>query len=306
MKDVILCAAIAILLSTNPPSEVQKLPGDEIRLTSEIFKDADSDFYAPPSEYTDEAGTRYELESWNTVALPDERVEKPVQSEVIYNGMEFIDQIPQEAEISFYDEYQAADIISYYPARETVCIKEEWAPGLEIPVTYHDYRSDAYQLGEYLIVPDEDRPKLEGYEAVLLAMAGLPESDYCINDICWDGNPYQDETETWCRDAVATGEKRLCDYKVVYGGTAILSEPGGIQWEAVYHKKREPEKETELKQTVPVPETTAADVEEPDTTWKTWVKFTLAVTVAIGALLVILWLFISVVTLWKKHKAAKK
>lgn len=213
MNRIVYTAISALLLVScfSIETSAQGPRAEELTITSEVFAPEDQEFPTPDQRYIDEDGTLYYLDSWQTVELPDEKTEKIVESKVIYMQMEYTDSVPQTTEISIYNEYTKEKIRSEFPLQEMECIEESWEEGLELPVTYHDYHSDAYQLGEYLITPDQEKPKLDGYEGVLLAMAGLPESDYRITNIQWDGEPYQDENGQWCRDAAASGEKRLCE-----------------------------------------------------------------------------------------------
>ena len=278
---------------------------EELTRTSEVFDSADKIFEPPEQEYVDENGTVYHLDNWQTVELPDEKTEKIVEDEVIYDRMEYIDSIPQTTEISIYNEYTGEKSVSTFPVLETVCLEERWADGLKLPVTYHDYHSDAYQLGEYLITPDEERPKLEGYEGTLLAMAGLPESDYRITSIDWDGQPYQDDMGQWCRDATAYGEKRLCDYRVRYGGKTVLTKPGGIQWKAVYRPVEEPAEVFEDIVVRTEPSTIEIPAPQKPPRWKLWIKSTVIITVAIGLLLILIGLMTYAAS-WMKKRVKQK
>lgn len=280
-----------------------KEAGDgKLIITSDLFEQNDPAFQEPPSEYMDETGKKYLLSSWQTIQYPDEMEEIPVEKELIYQSLEAIDELPQTADLRVYNKYQGTEAVSSFPALETECIREVWEEGLSLPVTYHQYHSDAYQLGEYLIMPDADKPELDGYESVLLAMAGLPDTGYHITEINWDGEPYLDESNVWCRDAVATGEKCLRDYRVLYGGTAVLEKPGKIQWEAEYQILKLPEKESEIKPETKEYETAAYEDPIDPPAWKQRLKQILTITFAVGALLAILWLIAAAVIFWEKKR----
>ncbi|MBT9777385.1 hypothetical protein GPL15_12820 [Clostridium sp. MCC353] len=304
MKKLLYLIFSALLFTSCYHFEVsaQGPQAEEITITSEIFSSENPEFNPPDQQYVDENGVVYSLDSWRTIELPDKKAEKIVENEVIYEGMEYTDRIPPTSEITIYNEYNREKITSDYPVQEVICLAERWETGMELPITYHDYHSDAYYLGDYLIMPDEDRPKLEGYEGVLLAMAELPESDYHLTGIEWRGEPYQDESGQWCRDAAASGEKRLCDYQVRYGGKAVLTKQGGIQWEAVYRTLDQPAETFEESIVQTEPETMETKEMIPPANWKNWIRTTVIITVSIGVLLILAACLIYLVRLLKEKK----
>ncbi|MBS6642287.1 MAG: hypothetical protein KH366_01745 [Clostridiaceae bacterium] len=275
---------------------------EEITISSEVFPSENQEIPPPDPQYVDENGVAYSLVSWHMIELPDEKTEKPVENKVVYDQMEYTDQIPSSSEITVYNEYNREQITADYPVLEVTCLAERWESGLELPITYHDYHSDAYYLGGYLIMPDEDRPKLEGYEGVLLAMAGLPESDYHLTGMEWRGEPYLDESGQWCRDAAASGEKRICDYQVRYGGHAVLSKPGGSRWEAVYRTIDLPAETFEESIIRTEPETIGTNEMIQPANWKKWIKTTVIVTISIGLLLILTALLIYLIHRIKEKK----
>ena len=128
-------------------------------------------------------------------------------------------------------------------------------------------------------------------EELLLREIGVSPEDYQILDFEWDGEAYADDTGELCRNGVASGKKRMRDYRVLYAGMAQFPEYRLWRTVAVYEKevsetdsqeiKGEPEPEVvEIRETKPA----AAAMEVPFTLWER-IRRTLLVTVAIGAFL---------------------
>ena len=63
---------------------------------------------------------------------------------------------------------------------------------------------------------------------------GLKSSDYVVENMVWDGEPYMAAGGEVCRDAVAVGKKRVADYRVVYAGQIVRTIPERYCLKTVY------------------------------------------------------------------------
>lgn len=257
----------------------------------------------PEEEYLAENGNFCRLFSWEVEKSIVPARSYPVEQEVVLCQQEGISEIPENLEV-FVEEggrqYQVICRLS-----EKTVAREEWQDGFCFPVTFHGYYADSYWLGDQLIAGEGEEPWLEGHEELLLEEIGVSPGEYRIMDVRWDGEPYEDDTGELCRGAVATGQKLMRDYRLVYRGVAQLPSYEAWRTAAVYGMPEAAEDAVEETgqgqeaEIVYMEETEAAKAAMAGgTTW--WEKIThvLLVTVAIGAalffggliLLGILWL----------------
>lgn len=71
---------------------------------------------------------------------------------------------------------------------------------------------------------DPDGPSLWTHRAALLKELGKKEEDYRIESIDWAGEAYRDENGVLCRDARASGSRRVWDCRAVYAGETALPD----------------------------------------------------------------------------------
>lgn len=202
-----------------------------IRVTSEIFG-REEDCLPPDEIYADSDGTEYPLLSWEKeqVRVPAHsgRVEKTVDYEQVEGAVS----LPEILEITVRESGQQA--AAQCRLAESRVTEEWWQDGFTFPVTFHRYDAGFFQLGDQLISGSEERPRLEGKEGLLLAELGLQPEEYRIQEILWDGEPYEAEDGSICRDAIAYGQKLLRNYQARYEGTAWFPDHEGWQTAALY------------------------------------------------------------------------
>ena len=224
-------------------------------------------------------GQVWRLARWETVPVQFPGHQEEIRRTEEYEQVEDEAGIPGQMEITAEWEGQSVTVVC--GKQEQRRTGEAWVDGFRLPVTFHGYHADYYELGNLKIPHNEDKPQLEGQEAVLLEMAGLSPSTRRIQSIVWDGPAYTADDGEVRRDALATGQSLIADYQVTYGGTAVFPERPGWQNVAVY----EP-----VEVTVTVAETTSPAVPEAiiqDTPVPLWQRITqtLLVSVGIGSIL---------------------
>lgn len=224
-------------------------------------------------------GQVWRLARWETVPVQFPGHQEEIRRTEEYEQVEDEAGIPGQMEITAEWEGQSVTVVC--EKQEQRRTGEAWVDGFRLPVTFHGYHADYYELGNLKIPHNEDKPQLEGQEAVLLEMAGLSPSTRRIQSIVWDGPAYTADDGEVRRDALATGQSLIADYQVTYGGTAVFPEKPGWQTVAVY----EP-----VEVTVTVAETTPPAVPEAiiqDTPVPLWQRITqtLLVSVGIGSVL---------------------
>ncbi len=190
--------------------------------------------YVPPGEYKDQYGKRYRLKEWRTepYEIP-ERLEK-VERTVVYDEVEWEDQIPEKAVIDLHDDAGDRRVRNEYPILRMSRKGERWLPDFHFTAVFHSYDSDYYRLGEKKIPFNSSKPELGECGRELLTEIGADPERYQILDFAWQGEPYYDERGNFCRDALVTGKKKVDEYHVTYGGEALFYKTEGIKSIAVY------------------------------------------------------------------------
>jgi hypothetical protein len=258
---------------------------------------AEEELVRPQKHREGPGGRDFLLARWETVPVvfPGHREEISRTEE--YEQVEDETGIPRTMEVLAEWEDQSVTVVCEKQDQKRT--GEAWVDGFRLPVTFHGYRADYYELGDLKIPHDDTRPRLEGQEAVLLEMAGLSPVNRRIETIAWDGPAYTADDGEVRRDALAAGQSRIADYQVTYAGTAVFPERPGWQTVAVY----EP-----VEAEVIVEESTAPTPPEaviPDTPVPLWQKLTrtLLVSVGIGSILAVAGLVIfGILYLVKRRK----
>lgn len=205
----------------------------EVILESEIlFNEWNS--YIPEGRYKDQNGKKYWLKEWHLepCRIPEHR--ESVERTVLYEEVEWEDQIPKQAAIVTRDRVTGKRIQRNYPIIQRNCNKERWLDDFSFTAVFHSYGADYYQLGTKKIPFNSLQPGLKKYEKELLTQLGVNPSKYIIHDAVWKGNSYLDKKGNPCRNAIITGEKKVADYHVKYGGEVVFPEAEGLKCVAVY------------------------------------------------------------------------
>lgn len=205
----------------------------EVIVETEILRE-EGEGYVPPGEYMDQYGKQYWLKEWRleTYVIP-ERLEM-VERTVIYEEVEWEDQIPKKAVVDLRDNAGGRRVRKEYPVLRMSKKGERWMSDFHFTAVFHSYDADYYWLGEKKIPFNSSKPELEESSRELLAEIGADPERYRILDFVWQGEPYSDESGNLCRNALVTGEKKVSEYHVTYGGEALFPETEGIKCVAVY------------------------------------------------------------------------
>lgn len=211
---------------------------DRMEIRSEWY-DTEDACPDPPEIYDSGDGLIYKRKSWEIVqdALPAK--EEIVEREVSYEQVEGMTPIPEITRFTVTEDGREGTVRAQ--AEEVRVLRETWSRDFAFPVTFHSCDAEYCQLGDQMIPYQEERPALDGYEYLLLDIIGAPQEVYRILDVRWDGDIYVDASGIPCRDAIASGEKLVRDYQVLYRGMAEF--PACERWQTVtvYELPREEE-----------------------------------------------------------------
>lgn len=162
----------------------------------------------------------------------------------------------------------------------------------QMSITFYDYDSLYYQLGNELVERNDDAPPLKGHETALLQMAGA-EPASTITGIAWSGGAYTAPDGTVCRNALANVEQVVNLYRANYSGGIEVAEVKGTIYKSTYEGLNpKGDKEYEVKAT--------ATYVEQENRLPVYIAIGAGILVAIGTIIVILLL------LAKKKKEQEK
>lgn len=205
----------------------------EVILESEILFE-EREGYTPEREYVDQSGKQYWLKEWNLepYRVPERR--KMEERTVRYENVEWVEQLPKQAAVFARDKITGQQFQKECPILRIKFEKERWVSDFAFTAVFHSYDADYYQLGEKKIPYNSLKPELDGCEAELLTEIGVKPENYRILHAGWKRDSYFDENGDLCRDAEITGEKKVSDCYVTYGGEIVFPEAEGIRCVAVY------------------------------------------------------------------------
>lgn len=312
-----LCALLAAFTVCGPVTETSfagpggDLPGNPtrsqtIRQTTIMTAAERDDFTKPPKYYTDAAGQRYRLADWNVVCTPGGEIASEAVKEVVYRAVEGVQVIPWQITVQEEQDGQGEETArGVLEMTEKTVLEETWSDEFSVPVTFHAYGAEQYELGAITIAAGEALPPVEEYRQELLRILGLKDSDYLVEDMQWDGDPYVDESGELCRNALAVGKKRVADYRVVYAGQVSRQLPDTYCLNTVYELNtpaREP--------SVSIVRETTAEAERPPQENETgkiwyWIRSGVVVTIAAGLFAILLGTLI-LLAAWRREERGKK
>ncbi|MBS6952505.1 MAG: hypothetical protein KH230_04660 [Enterocloster asparagiformis] len=260
-------------------------------------------FVKPPEYYTDEAGGRYRLADWNVECIPGGTTSREAKKEMVYRSVEGVQVIPWQ--ITVQEEQDGEVTRGRLEMTEKTVLEETWSDDFSIPVTFHAYGAEQYELGEITIEAGEQFPPAGEYRQELLRILGLKDSDYLVEDMHWNGEPYTDESGEVCRNALAVGKKRVADYRVVYAGRISQPVPDSYRLNTLYRLDS-----PAVDPTVPVVGETAAELEIPpekntgEKIWY-WIRSGVVVTIAAGLFAILLGTII-LLAAWRREEREGK
>ena len=231
-RTAVTCMTVCFLLACggrayardSPPGETPGREKEErIRLYSEAA-DSPQEAGMLPEIYEDWDGRSWRLISEEMSELPVTGRRREVAGEVTYAAVTADQEIPQTARMQIADEESGRTVTAELPLDRTEWLNERWESGYSFTVTFHEYGSDRYRIGETTIAHEEERPPLAECEAQLLRETGLSGKDLQIEAYDWAGAAYRDEKGVLCRDALVTAARRVRDCRAVYRGEADLPD----------------------------------------------------------------------------------
>lgn len=277
-------------------------PGDMITYDSPPFV-GDSKEYAP-AEIVKREEKNYRLLKCSLEPVTTEETLKYSEASVLYEAVEFIDALPESAEVHVTNLDLQQELLVTLPA---VAYEEEgtyWDYTFSFPVTVTGYDEDSYMLGQREI--PREAPLID-YADEFLEYLNLPGEYYQITSIEWEGEPVRRQGKM-IRKASAHGRKLVKDIRGIYGGEVTYPSAAARQYHCIYI---EADAENQTEQILYRKEATA--VYEPDSRekmnfWdflKMLLKWLLSHPAALALLLVLL-LFVIILMIFARKKKEEK
>lgn len=303
----------------------------DLQILQELKEEELEDIQPPEKVYTDEEGRRYQLDTWDIRQIPGEYKSQEMEQILLYEQVEGAQELPGYAaaegaeNLPEYAAIEGAENLPEYAASEGAekstgsaeaseargrlplervrVVGEVWQEGFEMPVTFHSYGADGYQLGEIIIEGEDILGQAAAAGEILLESQGLSAEDYKIRELVWDGEAFLDEGGQLCRRAVALGEKCLRDYEALYRGEIRWKEPDTYELRARYSPEALPElsgEQSEIPSEI-LPGEPEPVSEEPGTWWQR-IRRGAALVIGLGFPALVAAYFIIGLVLMKKKK----
>lgn len=203
-------------------------PGNLLTYDSDPFV-GDPEEYEPKEEI-EKDGKRYILKSSELYKTTTEEITKYSESLILYKGVEYIDSLPEDAEVKIINEDLKQELKVRLPA---VDYKEEdtyWDYNFTFPITVTGYDLDSYMLGQIEV---SNHSPLIDHATLFLDYLNLPPQYYEITRIEWDGDPVSKDGEM-IRNATAHGRKLVKDIRGIYGGEVPFPSTQANIYHGVY------------------------------------------------------------------------
>lgn len=271
-------------------------PGDIITYDSPPFV-GDSKEYEP-KESVNKEGKNYILTKSEIKNVTTDEITKYSETSIFYKGVEYIDPLPEDAEIEVLNEDLDQKLKVRLPV---VSYKEEgtyWDYNFTFPVTVTGYDAESYMLGQTEI--SSNSPLID-HADLLLAYLNLPSQYYEVTSIEWAGEPVLKNGEM-TRNATAHGRKLVKDVTGVYGGDVTFPAVKANVFHGVYI---ESEAENKTEQIIYKKEATAT-YEQINMGFWDFLKWLLSNPVIVAILLLLLLIVIILLILLIRSMKRKK
>ncbi len=250
-----------------------------------------------PRETLEENGKKYHLTASEVLDITTEEITEYTESSVFYKGVEYIDRLPEEAEVQVKKNDLKLEMTVKLPAVSYEEERDYWAYDFTFPITVTGYQENSYLLG------NREIPKgasLIDYTVDFLNYLNLPQDYYDITSISWVGEPEKYHEDT-IRRARASGRKRVKDIRGIYGGNVTFPAVQAKIYRGIYVEEGVENKTGHM-----VYKKSVTAVYEPQTGTGIRKIFTYLLTITVALTVFLLLLFVILIVIKKKKKPVSK
>lgn len=215
-------------------------PGDKLTYESPPFV-GDPDNYAL-DKTVEKEGKKYNLLSSELLDSLTEETTEYSESSILYQGVEYIDHVPEDANVKITNEDLNEEITVRLPAVSFTEENTYWDYNFTFPITVTGYQEDTYLLGDMEI--SNGTPFID-YAEAFLTYLNLPSEYYEITKIEWVGEP-QERNGDMIRTAKAHGRKLVKDIRGIYGGEVTFPSVQAKRYRGTYVEERSDNKTDQI------------------------------------------------------------
>lgn len=191
-------------------------PGEVLTVDSPAFVGS-SEEYAPLETIIKE-GKKYYLTNSEILDIFTEEKTEYSESSILYEGVEYIDLMPETAWVQVITEDLKLKQTVELPVVSQVEERSYWDYNFTFPIEVSGYQEDTYLLGDREI---PNGAPLTDYTEEFLKYLNLPGDYYEITSIVWTGEPVERNGDM-VRNAQARGKKLVKNIRAVYGGEVTV------------------------------------------------------------------------------------
>lgn len=273
------------------PEDCSKAEEEGVYITR-ILKAGELDRVETPSQaYWSQDGKEYQLRHWEIKERPGHMINRRMEKQIVYDGVEGEEELPRTIDMT--EEVTGALAEGKLSMQDTKVLKEEWQEGFSVPVTFHSYGAEEYEVGDLVISGENALSYSDELAGKLLSLLNLSDAEYRIHRIEWSGEPYVDSSGQICRQALAMGEKLLRDYQITYGGEICWRSSPVYEVEMLYAPIEQSPMEGELVEAVEKGTLVPPSEAEKSSLWH-WVRrgFMITVSASFAGILIGMFLFV--------------
>ncbi|MFW6680705.1 hypothetical protein ACOAOT_24070 [Lacrimispora sp. AGF001] len=191
-------------------------PGEVLTVDSPAFVGSSEDY--APLETIIKEGKKYYLTNSEILDIFTEEKTEYSESSILYEGVEYIDLMPETAWVQVITEDLKLKQTVELPVVSQVEERSYWDYNFTFPIEVSGYQEDTYLLGDREI---SNGAPLTDYTEEFLKYLNLPGDYYEITSIVWTGEPVERNGDM-VRNAQARGKKLVKNIRAVYGGEVTV------------------------------------------------------------------------------------
>ena len=207
-------------------------PGDVLTVDSPAFVGSPKEY--APLETVIKEGKKYHLTNSDILNIYTEERTEYSESSILYEGVEYIDRIPEVAWVQVINEDLKLKQTVELPVVSQVEECFYWDYDFTFPIEVSGYQEDTYLLGDREI---PNGVPLTDYAEEFLKYLNLPGEYYQITSIVWTGEPVEQNGDM-IRNAQAQGKKLVKNIRAVYGGEVAVPSVQAQIYRGIYEEDR--------------------------------------------------------------------
>ena len=268
--------------------------GDILTVDSPAFVGSPSEY--APLETVMREGKKYYLTSSEILNIFTEEKTEYSESSILYEGVEYIDRMPETAWVQITDEDLKVKQTVELPVVSQVEERSYWDYNFTFPIEVSGYQEDTYLLGDKEI---PNGAPLTDYGLEFLKYLNLPEDYYQITSIVWTGESVERNGDM-VRNAQAQGKKLVKNIRAVYGGEVTVPSVQAQIYRGFYEEDR-----TQKQTDPPIYKNSETAVYERQA-WNEYrkiVRYIITITITLTVLLMLLTFILILLKRKKKAEA---